>query len=213
MASSFRRSGLVIVLLGVAIGFISFGFQLWVPTSLQALGFTGVTSADIVRDAALLGLPATLAIAALYGLWSSRNTMLLVALVTVVALIVLALEGSDIVHHRTLLYVLLAIPITAASSMVAVLAAYATEVYPTRVRSRASGLAAGASKAGGVLVSLIVVAAVALPSIASTAVIGAAAMTIAALAFAVFGIETRGRPLEQIVAHELKADTPVPVAG
>ena len=61
VASSFRRSGLVIVLLGVAIGFISFGFQLWVPTSLQALGFTGVTSADIVRDAALLGLPATLA--------------------------------------------------------------------------------------------------------------------------------------------------------
>jgi MFS transporter, putative metabolite:H+ symporter len=201
-----RRSAVVIAMLGIAIGFVAFGFQLWVPSALQAAGFTGVTSADIVRDAALFGLPATVVVAVLYGRWSSRKTMLLVASVTVVALVVLALEGSGIIHHRALLYVLLSIPITAASSLVAVLAAYAAEVFPTGIRARASGLAAGTSKAGGVLVSVIIVAAVTLPSIGSTALIGAIAMGIAALTFAAVGVETRGRTLEEISTERVPSD-------
>jgi putative MFS transporter len=201
-----RRSAVVIAMLGIAIGFVAFGFQLWVPSALQAAGFTGVTSADIVRDAALFGLPATVVVAVLYGRWSSRKTMLLVASVTVVALVVLALEGSGIIHHRALLYVLLSIPITAASSLVAVLAAYAAEVFPTGIRARASGLAAGTSKAGGVLVSVIIVAAVTLPSIGSTALIGAIAMGIAALTFAAVGVETRGRTLEEISTGRVPSD-------
>ncbi len=203
---------LVVAAIGAAVGFVSFGFQLWIPSELQAAGFTGVNSAYIVRNAALFGLPATLVVAALYGTWSSRKTMLLLAGVTVASLAALAIEGRAIVDHRSLLYLLLSIPITAASSMAAVLAAYAAEVYPTGIRSRASGLAAGASKAGGVVVSLIVVAAVALPSIASTALIGAIAMALAALAFAAVGTETRGRALEEISGVELGQETAVGVS-
>ncbi len=93
--------------------------------------------------------------------------------------------------------------------MVAVLAAYSSEVYPTRVRSRGSGLAAAASKAGGVVIIAIVVAAVAPPTITGTALIGAIPMALAALAAAAFGIETRKRRLEQITAQEFERAPPV----
>ncbi len=62
--------------------------------------------------------------------------------------------------------------------------------HPTRVRSRGTGLAAGASKAGGVLIIALVVAAVTSPSIATMALLGALPMTLAVLAVGLFGVET-----------------------
>jgi putative MFS transporter len=56
--------------------------------------------------------------------------------------------------------------------MAAVLAAYSSELYPTRVRSHGTGLAAGASKAGGVVIIALVVASLAAPSITVTALLG-----------------------------------------
>ena len=84
------------------------------------------------------------------------------------------------------------------SSVVAVLSVYSAEVYPTRVRSRGTGFAAGASKAGGVGIIALVVFGVAAPSIATVALIGAIPMTVAVVLVAVFGVETRKRRLEDI---------------
>jgi len=84
-----------------------------------------------------------------------------------------------------------------------------------------SGLAAGASKAGGVLIIGLVALGVAAPSIATTTLIGGIPMAIAALGIMLFGVETRKRRLEEITAEEfkvaagvcgiLKADDLVPV--
>jgi MFS transporter, putative metabolite:H+ symporter len=117
--------------------------------------------------------------------------------------------GDSVAHHRALLYALLVIPITGISSILAVLIAYASEVYPTKVRSRATGAAAAASKAGGVLVIAIVAASIAIPSISTTALLGAIPMGLAALAVAVFGVETRRRRLEEITAEELAPEVAV----
>jgi len=124
-----------------------------------------------------------------------------------------ALAGDQVAHDRTLLYALLVVPIWGISSVVAVLAAYSSEVYPTRIRSRGTGMAAGASKAGGVLVIALVVGAVAPPTIAATALIGAIPMTLAALAALGFGVETRRRRLEQITAAELAAGSASKASG
>jgi putative MFS transporter len=87
--------------------------------------------------------------------------------------------------------------------------AYASEVYPTRIRSRGTGLAAGATKFGGVIILAIVVAKVATPSIKATAIYGAIPMLLAIIALMVFGIETRKKQLERITAEELHvAPTP-----
>ncbi|MFL5913982.1 MAG: MFS transporter [Gaiellaceae bacterium] len=197
---------IVIVLFGVAVGLVTFGFQLWIPTNLQKLGFTQVTSDRILRDSSLIGFPATFLVAWMYGFWSSRKTLILLGALTAVSLLGFVVAGDSVAHHRALLYALLVIPITGISSILAVLIAYASEVYPTKVRSRATGAAAAASKAGGVLVIAIVAASIAIPSISTTALLGAIPMGLAALAVAVFGVETRRRRLEEITAEELSPE-------
>ncbi len=203
-AKPFGGLALVVGLFGLGVGLVTFGFQLWIPSNLQKLGFSEVTSATILRDSALLGLPATFVIAWLYGFWSSRKTMILLALVTAGSLLCFVVLGDAVVENRTRLYLLLILPITGISSILAVLLAYASESFPTRVRSRGAGLAAGASKLGGVGVIALVVAGTAPPSIASTALLGAVPLLLAALAMAVYGVETHRRRLEDITAEELR---------
>jgi putative MFS transporter len=199
----FRSLTGVVVLLAVGVGLVSFGFQLWIPSNLQRLGFKEVTANGILRDSALIGFPLNFVVAWLYGAWSTKRTIALLAGLTAAALFGFAIAGDEVAHDRTLLYALLVVPIWGISSVTAVVAAYSSEVYPTRVRSRGTGLAAGASKAGGVLIIGLVVAGVAAPTITGTALIGAIPMTFAALGALWFGIETRKRRLEQITAHEL----------
>jgi MFS transporter, putative metabolite:H+ symporter len=203
LAPPFLGLTTVVALFGLGVGLVTFGFQLWIPSNLQKLGFTEVTSDLILRDSALIGFPATFLIAWLYGFWSSKKTLIGLALVTAAALIGFVIAGDDVATNRALLYALLVIPITGISSILAVLIAYTSEVYPTRIRSRGTGLAAGASKAGGVVIIALVVAAITAPSIAVTALIGAIPMALAALAVAVFGVETQKRRLEEITADEL----------
>ncbi len=198
----------VIVLLGLGVGLVSFGFQLWIPSNLQELGFTEVTASAILRDSALIGLPLNFLVAWLYGFWSSKKTIVLLAGLTAAALLGFALLGDRAIEDRTLLYVLLIVPIWGISSVTAVLVAYSSEVYPTRVRSRGTGLAAGTSKAGGVLVIGVVAAALTPPTIAVTALIGAIPMALAALAALLFGVETRRRRLEDITAGEFGRAAP-----
>lgn len=207
MASLFRPPFLgvtaVVVLLGLGIGLVSFGFQLWIPSNLQKLGFGEAEASRLLRNSALIGFPLNFLVAWLYGFWSSKRTLILLAGLTAVSLFGFVLAGDSIATNRDLLYALLIMPIWGISSVVAVLSAYSAEVFPTALRSRGSGLAAGFSKAGGVLIIALVVVAVAPPSIAGTALIGAVPMALAAIAVAVFGTETRKRQLEEITAEQL----------
>jgi MFS transporter, putative metabolite:H+ symporter len=192
----------VLALLGLGIGLVVYGFQLWLPTNLRLLGYNGVTADRVLRDSSLVGFPLNFAVAFAYhrsARWTliGLSTMLTVALLGFVAL------GDAVADNRALLKVLLVIPIWGSSSIVAVLSAYAAEIYPTRIRSRGSGLAAGMTKAGGVLVIAMVVAAITVPSLRITAGVGAVPLVLAtALAIAVT-IETRRRRLEQITVAEL----------
>ncbi len=187
----------MILVFGLGVGLVTFGFQLWIPSNLRALGFDEVTADRILRDSALVGFPATFLIAWMYGFWSSKKTLILLGLVTAASLFGFVMAGNAIATHRALLYALLVVPITGISSIQAVLVAYASEVYPTRIRSRATGLGAGATKLGGVLIITLVVLAVAPPNIAMTA--------LGALGVALFGVETRHRRLEEITAAEMAA--------
>lgn len=191
----------VVVLLGVGAGLVAYGFQLWIPSNLQRLGYKQVTADRILRDSALIGFPLNFLVAWLYGFWSSVKTIAALAALTALALVGFVIAGDRVAHHSALLHLLLIVPIWGISSVVAVLAAYSSEVYPTRVRSRGTGLAAGASKAGGVAIIALVVAAVATPGIAGTAAIGAVPMALSAVAILVWGVETRRRRLEEITAE------------
>ena len=80
----------------------------------------------------------------------------------------------------------------------AVVSAYATEVYPTPIRSRGAGLAAGMTKVGGVLIIALVVVSVTTPSIATTSLIGAAPLLVGIIVLTLAGPETKRRRLEEI---------------
>ncbi|MER6511079.1 MFS transporter [Nonomuraea sp. NPDC001636] len=189
----FRRpfTGLTVavVVLGLSIGLVTYGFQLWIPSNLQKLGLDQQTADRALRDSTLLGLPLIFISAAMYGLWSAKKTIVTLSALVGVALAVLAFSGETLAHDRTWLYLLLAGPIVGTATIAAVLAAYSSEIYPTRVRSRGSGLSAGMGKAGGVAVTAVLVAGAAAPSIGTTALLGAVPLVLAVVAVLAFGVE------------------------
>lgn len=185
-------------MLCVGVGLVTYGFQQWVPTNLQHLGWSAVNSDYVVRDAALLGIPLTVLVAWMYSAIGSRRTIVGMSAVTGLTLLGFVLAGNSLAHRHLLLSLLMVVPLSGISSVVAVMAGYAAEIYPTLVRSRGTGLAAGMTKAGGVLILAVVVATKNIPGIATTAVIGAVPLLLAAVAFLWIGPETRQRRLEDI---------------
>jgi putative MFS transporter len=187
---------LVVGCLGLGVGLVLFGFNLWIPTNLRKLGFTEADA--ILRNAALMGLPLTLGVAWLYGFWSSRRTIILLTSLTAAALLGFVAAGDSVAGNRTLLYLLLIVPVWGISSVTAVLSVYSAEIYPTAIRSRGTGFAAGMSKFGGVAIIGIVIAGLATPSIGTVALIGAIPMLFAVVAMLLFGVETTRQRLEDI---------------
>ncbi len=72
----------VLVLLAIGIGAIQYGFAQWIPSNLQKLGYDQVDASKILRDSALIGFPLNIPIALLYGYWSSKKTIVIMATVT-----------------------------------------------------------------------------------------------------------------------------------
>jgi putative MFS transporter len=137
-------------------------------------------------------------VAALYGFWSSKWTMTIIASLTAAALATFAVLGEHIGAHPTLLRILVVLVLAGTSSILAMLTPYSSEVYPTVVRARGAGLAGMAARAGGFLGVGLVVVGIAPPNLTTAAVLGAIPLVLAAATVARYGIETRRRPLEQI---------------
>jgi putative MFS transporter len=191
-----------IVILALGIGLVTYGFQQWIPTNLQHLGYTAVSSDYTIRNAAIIGLPLTFVVAWMYGFWSSTKTIIAICGLTIASLIWIAAAGDSLAGNHALLTGLLVVPIAGISSAAAVISTYATEIYPTRLRSRGSGLAAGMTKVGGVLIIALVVVSVTTPSIAVTSLAGAVPLLAGIIVLARAGRETKRRPLEEIAVDE-----------
>jgi putative MFS transporter len=204
-----------IVLLALSIGATQYGFQQWMPSNLQRLGLSSVDASSTLRDAAIIGFPFSIPIGLLYALWSTKKTVLLLVGLMAVSLSAFAVFGDHVADNRVLLHVLLVVPVWGINLFNAVLAAYTAEVYPTAIRARGSGISAGATKAGGVLVLALAVAAVAAPSIRITAAVGVVPMILAVAMLMKFGPETKNVRLERITESELgvAGRRPDPVAG
>jgi MFS transporter, putative metabolite:H+ symporter len=194
----FIGASVAITVLAIGAGLVAYGFQLWIPTNLKHLGLTTVSSDYIVRNAALIGLPVSLAITVLYGFWSSRKTILLSFGMLALALIGFAIGGDSLAHNHALLTAFLVIPLSGTGLAAAIAVVYASEIYPTRIRSRGTGFAAGATKCGGIAIIAMVVASATTPSIALTAIAGALPLTVGLVVFAWASRETRNMRLEEI---------------
>lgn len=183
---------------GMAWGLVNFGFLLWLPLNLREIGMSVAASDAILAKSAIIAFPATLAGAWLYHSWSTKNTLVLFALLTVATLCGFAATGDNLANQPVLMSSLLIALLASSSGVIAMLSPYTAEVFPVHIRATASGWSAGCSKGAGVA-TLGAAALVGLtPGMATAAMLAAVPTLLAAVAVAWKGIETRGLGLEAI---------------
>lgn len=189
---------LVVGSYGLGWGLVNWGFITFVPTMLADAGLESGVASRLLFISALIAVPGTVLVAYLYGLWSSRKSMILYALLTAVSLLGFAALRPTGGAELTMLMVLL---LVSSGGVISMLSPYTAEVYPTMLRGTASGLAAGSSKLGGMigpplLAALITIA----PGFTLPALVVAVPIAVSALVLKLKGIETKDRRLEEIGA-------------
>jgi putative MFS transporter len=184
-----------ILLYGLSWGVINWTFITFLPTLLPHAE-NGVQASSLLFRSELFALPTAVLAAILYARWSSRRTLLLCAGLTFAVLVTFPILYAASAADRGLLVVLLVILLSSSNGMIATLAPYVAEVYPTEVRATASGLAAAVSKAGGLTGPLLLTAA---PTISGLALVCALPVGVAAVVLSRTGMETARRPLIEVV--------------
>lgn len=207
----YRGITLTLIVFGLSWGLANFGFLVWLPSYVAKSGISASHITAILAKAALFSIPSSLLVAWLYGRWGSRRTLILAALLSASTLGTFAIAGEGFPRHTFMFTALLVALLISLWACIAVIAPYSAEVYPTAIRAIGSGVAAGATKLGGVIALGMAVGAVAPPALGGSALLAAVPAALAALMLLVFGIETRGRGLEEIssaLLARLRSDTP-----
>lgn len=181
----------------VAWGLVNFGFVLWLPENLVALGIDARDSAALLARSAILAIPGVVLVVGLYQRWSSIRTLVLFIGLTAASL--LCLVAIDASGTRSSIPVIAgtAALLLSVSGVVATLIPYAAEIYPAHLRSTGAGLIAGGTKLGGILGALLGVAGL-FDHFMFSACLIAVPTALAGWMLARSGIETRGHGLEAI---------------
>ena len=195
-----RHSGLTLALTMAALAwsFVNFGLLLWLPSDLQARGFSSELASGILASSALLALPTILIAAWLYSRWSSKWTLVGTVGLTLIGLAG-ALMPSDWLAWPPALIGVVAMLIIGSNGMIAVLLPYTAENYPLGVRGRATGMVAGSSKFGGVAVQGFALMGL-IPTLGGAALALLAPMAVSGGLIIWAGRETRGRSLRELEA-------------
>jgi putative MFS transporter len=194
-----RHSKLTAALVVTALSwsFITFGLLLWLPSDLQARGYSSALASGLLAKSALVALPTIVAASWAYARLSSKWTLVATILLTLAGLagaLVPALLGSDLG-----VVVVIALLIVGSNGTIAVLLPYAAENYPLGIRGRATGIVAGSSKFGGVAVQAFALVGI-IPTLTGAAFALLAPMLLSVVLVAYAGRETRGRSLRELEA-------------
>ena len=185
-----------LVVAALAWSFVNFGLLLWLPSELQARGFSSAIASGILAKSALVALPTIMIAALLYSRWSSKWTLVGTVLMTLLGLLGALLPAAILASPPVLIAVIASL-IVGTNGMIAVLLPYAAENYPLSTRGRATGLIAGSSKFGGVAVQGFALVGL-IPTLGDAALLLCFPMAVAALLIAWAGRETRGRSLGEL---------------
>ena len=196
-----RRHGrltFALVITALAWSFVNFGLLLWLPSDLQARGYSSALASGILASSALIALPTIMVAAWSYSRLSSKWTLAGTILLTLAGLIGARLPAG-LLAWPPLLVAVIALLIVGSNGTIAVLLPYAAENYPLGIRGRATGLVAGASKFGGVAVQGFALLGI-IPTLGGAALALLAPMGVSAALVAWAGRETRGRSLRELEA-------------
>src|SRR3954469_15743724 len=196
-----RRHGKLtaaLVVTALSWSFINFGLLLWLPSDLQARGYSSALASGILARSALVALPTIMAAAWAYARWSSKWTLVATILLTLAGLAG-ALMPAAVLKSDLIVVFVIALLIIGSTGMIAVLLPYAGENSPLGIRGRAAGLVAGSSKFGGVAVQAFALVGL-IPTLTGAAVALLAPMLLSGVLVAYAGRETRGRSLRELEA-------------
>ena len=189
-----------LIVAGLAWGLVNFGFLLWLPTNLGAMGMAPAAANALLARSALLALPGTALVIWLYHRWSSVKALVLFVALTAGALLLFAALGTLQVASPAAVVAATGLLLFSSSGVIAMLIPYAAEIYPVRLRGTGSGVIAASSKAGGILGAGLGVLGM-FGHLSLSAVAIAVPMAMAAALLVRSGVETRGRRLEEIQAE------------
>lgn len=182
---------------GLAWGLVNFGFLLWLPTNLRAMGMSMEAANGLLAQSGLLALPGIAMVIWLYHHWSSIKTLVLFIALTAASLGLFFVLGLLQMNSTTAITVATALLLISASGVIAMLIPYAAEIYPVHLRGTGAGIVAASSKAGGILGAVCGVLGV-FDNLAFSAMFIAAPLIVFGLLLLRNGIDTRGRQLEAI---------------
>ncbi|NJC34197.1 putative MFS transporter [Sphingomonas jejuensis] len=189
-----------LVITALSWSFVTFGLLLWLPSDLQARGYSAGLASGIIASSSLIALPTIMLAALLYSRWSSKWTLVGTIVMTFLGLAG-ALLPAPTLSSPPLLVAVIATLVVGSNGMIAVLLPYAAENYPTGVRGRATGLIAGSSKFGGVAVQGFALIGL-IPTLGGAALALLLPMAASTGLVALFGRETRGRSLRDLETAE-----------
>ena len=194
-----RQITIALTIAALCWSFVNFGLLLWLPSDLQSRGYSAAIASGILAKSSLLALPTILIAAFFYARVSSKWTLVVTILLTVIGLVG-ALMPASLLTWEPLLVSVIAMLIVGTNGTIAVLLPYTAENFPLGMRGRATGLVAGSSKFGGVAVQIAALAGF-IPTLVGAAVVLLIPTAASAGMIAWAGRETRGRSLRELEAE------------
>lgn len=193
-----RYLGVTITLTLAALcwGLVNFGILLWLPGALVSEGRSFTAASGLIAQSTLIAAPVVVFCTLLYSRWSTKWTFVLVFSLMLLGLIafVLRAAGMSWLQDPVLPLVL---TIVGASGVISVILPYSAENFPLRIRGRATGWVAGATKLGGLGAQGLSVLGLA-PSLGSGALLIALPSVFAVATLILLGRETRRRDLRDL---------------
>lgn len=190
VGSGSRRLTFALAMTALSWSFVNFGLLLWLPSDLQARGFSASVTSGLITKSALVGLPAVMLAAWSYSRWSSKWTLVGAILMTFVGLAGLLLPAAALAWPPVAVG-LIATIIVGTNVTIAALLPYSAENYSARARGRATGLVAGSSKFGGVAIQSFALLGL-IPTLGQAAIALAVPTLLSAALLAWAGKETKG---------------------
>jgi putative MFS transporter len=184
---------IALTLSALAWGFVNFGLLVWLPDALVASGRTVGVSSKIIAQSTLIAAPVVVVCVLLYSRFSTKWSLAL--MLAVMGLGIGLFMTGDAALKTPLAPV--ALTVIGASGVISIILPYTAETYPLRVRGRATGWIAAATKTGGLVVQISSVLGFGRSFPALAISVGTA--TVLALILIVWqGRETRGRDLREL---------------
>lgn len=191
--AQFRTRVLMLLAFNMLQAFAYYGFHNWVPTLLIGQGIN-VTKSLLYAFVIAIASPVGPLLAMMIADRIERKWMIVYAAVSVTVFGLLFAQSRDVLP-----LILLGLMISLSGSALSVAYhAYQTELFPTRIRCRASGLVYSFSRIGASMSGFIIAFLLRDFGVAGVFTGISAAMLACALLIGVLGPKTRGRRLEEI---------------